>query len=55
MKCLITYTPSTAAEDFYGEGAAAKMPFLSVGVTVDALFGQGAPLDEIAVASRDPK
>ena len=25
MKCLITYTPSTAAEDFYGEGAAAKV------------------------------
>lgn len=55
MKCLITYTPSTVAEDFYGEGAAAKVPNLGVGVTVETLFGQGVPLAEIAVACRDPK
>ena len=26
MQCLITYTPSTAREDFYGSGAAAIAP-----------------------------
>jgi len=38
MKCLITYTSSTASQDFYGEGAAATVPDLS-GVTLDAIFG----------------
>jgi HAD superfamily hydrolase (TIGR01509 family) len=28
MKCIITYTPSTADRDFYGEGAAATIPDL---------------------------
>ena len=28
MKCIITYTSSTAGEDFYGEGADAKVPDL---------------------------
>jgi len=55
MRCLITYTPSTASEDFYGEGAAAKVPDLGVGVTLDALFAEGTPLDELASAVRDPK
>ena len=57
MPCLITYTASTAAEDFYGEGAAAKVPDLGVGVTLDALFDvtAGAPLAEIASSVRDPK
>ena len=29
MPCVITYTPSTAGEDFYGEGAAAKVRSLA--------------------------
>lgn len=44
MKCLITYTSSTAGEDFYGEGADAKVPELAkAGVTLDKIFG---PLKE---------
>ena len=39
MSCIITYTDSTAGEDFYGEGADAKVPDLGVGVTLDAIFG----------------
>jgi HAD superfamily hydrolase (TIGR01509 family) len=38
MKCIITYTDSTADADFYGEGADAKVPDLS-NVTLDAIFG----------------
>jgi len=44
MKCLITYTTSTAGEDFYGEGADAKVPELArAGVTFAGIFG---PLEE---------
>lgn len=44
MKCLITYTSSTAGEDFYGEGADAKVPELEkAGVTLQKIFG---PLKE---------
>ena len=40
MKCLITYTSSTASEDFYGEGADAKVPELgSRGITLESIFG----------------
>ena len=40
MKCLITYTKSTEDEDFYGEGADAKVPELaSAGVTLEKIFG----------------
>jgi hypothetical protein len=40
MKCIITYTSSTEAEDFYGEGADAKVPELgSKKVTLDSIFG----------------
>ena len=40
MKCLITYTKSTEGEDFYGNGADAKVPELgSAGVTLDKIFG----------------
>jgi HAD superfamily hydrolase (TIGR01509 family) len=47
MKCIITYTSSTASADFYGEGADAKVPDLaSAGVTLDAIFG---PLREHGV------
>lgn len=39
MKCLITYTKSTEGEDFYGEGADAKVPELaSAGVTLEKIF-----------------
>lgn len=39
MKCLITYTSSTAGEDFYGFGADAKVPELgSRLVTLDKIF-----------------
>lgn len=40
MKCVITYTSSTENEDFYGEGADAKVPELgSRKVTLDSIFG----------------
>ena len=40
MKCIITYTPSTANQDFYGEGAVAKVPDLaSRRITLDSIFG----------------
>jgi len=56
MKCLITYTSSTGGEDFYGQGADAKVPELgSSGVTLESIFG---PLregkDEIVVGLKDP-
>jgi hypothetical protein len=39
MKCIITYTESTKKEDFYGEGADAKMPNLaSQKVTLSCIF-----------------
>ncbi len=40
MKCLITYTKSTEREDFYANGADAKVPELAkAGVTLDKIFG----------------
>jgi hypothetical protein len=40
MKCIITYTTSTADGDFYGEGADAKVPDLSSrGITLELIFG----------------
>ena len=40
MKCIITYTESTKGEDFYGEGADAKVPELgSRKVTLASIFG----------------
>jgi HAD superfamily hydrolase (TIGR01509 family) len=42
MKCIITYTSSTAGEDFYKEGADAKVPNLGE-VTLESIF---APLRE---------
>ena len=39
MKCIITYTSSTANEDFYGESADAKVPDLaSRKVSLDSIF-----------------
>lgn len=58
MKCLITYTSSTASADFYGEGADATVPELaSAGVTLDAIFGplKAEGLDaELLVGIKDP-
>lgn len=49
MKCVITYTSSTEAGDFYGEGADAKVPDLgSRKVTLESIFG---PLRENGVDS----
>ncbi len=57
MKCLITYTKSTEGEDFYGEGADAKVPELgSAGVTLDKIFGpmkEGGVDAEILVGVKD--
>jgi len=40
MKCVITYTGSTEKEDFYGQGASAKVPDLaSCGVDLESIFG----------------
>ena len=56
MKCVITYTEQTAGEDFYGEGADAKLLDFSAGVGVEAFFGSDVSvLPELAVAVRDPK
>lgn len=56
MKCIITYTTSTADADFYGEGADAKVPDLgSRQVTLESIFGplrQGH--SEILVGMKDP-
>lgn len=40
MKCVITYTASTATADFYGEGAEAIVPELGARkVTLASIFG----------------
>lgn len=40
MRCIITYTSSTEREDFYAEGADAKVPdLLSRKVTLQSIFG----------------
>ena len=55
MKCLITYTSSTASVDFYGEGAIAKVPDLaSRMVTLDSIFGPLREGSEILKDARDP-
>ena len=58
MKCIITYTPSTAGEDFYGEGASAKVPDLgSRGVNLSSIFDplRESGLDaELLVSNKDP-
>ena len=57
MKCVITYTEQTAAEDFYGEGADAKLLDFSAGPTMSDLFdgSSGAPAAELLPALRDDK
>lgn len=57
MKCVITYTSSTGGEDFYGEGADAKVPELgSRKVTLGSIFGpmmEGGVDSEILVGIKD--
>lgn len=57
MKCIITYTDSTMNEDFYGEGADAKVPTLgSRGVTLSSIFDpirQNGPGAEILEGMKD--
>lgn len=56
MRCVITYTSSTEREDFYGEGADAKLLDFSAGVGLDVLFDPEAnPLPEILTNLRDAK
>jgi len=57
MRCVITYTSSTEGEDFYGEGADAKLLDFSAGVGVKELFSKGEPaaLPELLEKLRDPK
>ena len=58
MKCVITYTSSTASVDFYGEGASAKVPDLgSRHVGLEDIFGplrQHGPHAELLVGKKDP-
>jgi HAD superfamily hydrolase (TIGR01509 family) len=57
MKCIITYTSSTANQDFYKEGAIAKVPDLgSRKVTLESIFGplrQNGNEAEILVGLKD--
>jgi len=53
MACVITYTSSTAAADFYGEGADAALLDLSVGVTADMLFDKGAVRKDLLAGLKD--
>jgi len=56
MKCVITYTSSTASVDFYGEGADAKLLDFSAGVGVDAFFGSdGSVNEDLLLDLRDKK
>ena len=58
MKCVITYTSSTAAADFYGEGASAKVPELeSAGVKLASIFDplrENGLDSEILIGIKDP-
>lgn len=57
MKCVITYTSSTASADFYGEGASAKVPELaSAGVNLESIFGplRESKDAEILIGIKDP-
>mmetsp|Transcript_22733 Transcript_22733/g.37633 ORF Transcript_22733/g.37633 Transcript_22733/m.37633 type:complete len:311 (+) Transcript_22733:79-1011(+) len=59
MKCVITYTTSTAAADFYGEGAEATVPELGARkVTLESIFGplrgEGGLDAELLPGIKDP-
>lgn len=58
MKCLITYTKSTESEDFYGQGADAKVPELGArSVDLKSIFGpmraSGTDDVEILIGKKD--
>lgn len=54
-RCVITYTESTEREDFYGQGADAKIPSLK-GVTLDDLFSPlKAGQSDLLPTKRDAK
>ena len=53
MRCVVTYTASTAREDFYAEGADAKLPDMSAGVDATMLFADGKPRAELLADLRD--
>ena len=58
MKCVITYTDQTSYEDFYSEGADAKVPDLSAGggITLSSIFDPlKAGSKELIPDIRDPK
>ena len=55
MKCVITYTDSTKGEDFYGEGADAKLFDMSAGVKADMLFKDGAVIPDILPGLKDDR
>jgi len=55
MRCVITYTPQTDAEDFYGAGADAKLLDFSGGADVGGLFTGGVVVAELLEGERDPK
>ena len=59
MKCVITYTTSTESEDFYGEGADAKVPELgSRKVNLESIFGplrENGLTSEILAGIKDPQ
>ena len=50
-RCVITYTPSTAKEDFYGRVADAKLKDLSFVTLTDILTS----FDDLLVHKRDHK
>jgi hypothetical protein len=58
MKCVITYTASTADADFYGEGAEATVPELGARkVTLESIFGplrKGGLEAELLPGIKDP-
>jgi hypothetical protein len=59
MRCIITYTSSTEREDFYAEGADAKVPdLLSRKVTLDSILGPMREMGtdaELLAGLKDPE
>ena len=53
MKCVITYTASTEREDFYAEGADAKLFDMSAGVEPKMLFADGKPQADLLAGLKD--
>ena len=55
MKCIITYTEQTEEEDFYGEGADAKLLDFSAAPDISQLFADGVASADLLADFRDPK